>query len=333
MRLFVVALIALTAVAVACGDGGDEPPGVTPTPTMTAAERAAAVCGAAPGGEVVGTVSSPDLVEISGLVASRAHSDVLWVHNDSGDTARVFAIARQGGDLGTYVLEGVEANDWEDMAIGPGPVADVDYLYLADIGDNPRERPEIDFYRVAEPDLDVAAGAVSETIADVEKLTLQYPAEAHDAETLLVDPVSGDLLIVTKELTGGSALVFRAPGSLEAGSTSTLEQVGEIDFSGLESQVDLPDDAPALPLGAGHLPTGGDVSPAGDVIAIRTYSTVWVWPRTPGTELWEAFDATPCEGPSEIEPQGEALGFDAAGTGYFTASEGVEVPIYHFGSP
>ncbi|MCH8162001.1 MAG: hypothetical protein IIB88_08925, partial [Chloroflexi bacterium] len=37
------------------------------------------------------------------------------------------------------------------------------------------------------------------------------------------------------------------------------------------------------------------------------------------------------EAPAAIEPQGEALAFDAGSVGFYTASEGVNVPIYYTG--
>jgi len=40
----------------------------------------------------VATVNSHYIHEASGLCASRAHSDILYTHNDSGDTHRIYAI-------------------------------------------------------------------------------------------------------------------------------------------------------------------------------------------------------------------------------------------------
>ncbi|NLT76895.1 MAG: hypothetical protein GXX98_10255, partial [Planctomycetes bacterium] len=74
----------------------------------------------APGVEA-GIVRTPLIQEASGLVASRKNPGVLWVHNDSGDTARVFAIDTRGNLLGVCSVTGAKARDWEDIAIGPGP--------------------------------------------------------------------------------------------------------------------------------------------------------------------------------------------------------------------
>ena len=44
------------------------------------------------GGQVLGHLDNNMMNEISGVCASRAHSDTLYVQNDSGDTHRIFAI-------------------------------------------------------------------------------------------------------------------------------------------------------------------------------------------------------------------------------------------------
>ena len=258
-------------------------------------------------------------MEASGLAASRANVGIYWAHNDSGDTARAFAFGSGGAAFATVTLAGADAFDWEDMASGPGASPDADELYFGDIGDNARARTEIVVYRVAVPKLYRVAEPqpadglpqYTRTLTGVEKLTLRYPDGAHDAETLMVDPVSGDIIIVTKD--GGGSQVFRAPGTLDASATTTLEQVARIDFSQLKKRAEFGDDAPPLARAGGALATSGDISPSGDIIAIRTYSAVWLWSRAPGQSIGEALAAAPCEAASAAEAQGEAIAFDADG--------------------
>jgi hypothetical protein len=308
----------------------EEPSGTAVADETTAAPNAsvrtaAELCARAVEGEA-GRVSSPDLIEISGMAASRTQ-DVIWAHNDSGDTARVFGMRPDGEHLATYTLDGAEAIDWEDMALGPGPEEGVGYLYLGDIGDNASARAEIVVYRAVEPEFGPASSDLS---LDAEALVLRYPDGAHDAETLLSDPRTGDLYIVTKDITGGPSGVYRAPPGLGGGSETTLEKVGDIEFAALTPGKEIPPEAGPLPSGLGRVPTGGDISPDGSILAIRTYGTAWLWPRTEGATVAEAFGASPCEGPSALEPQGEAIAFAADGAGYFTASEGVNPPLSRF---
>src|SRR5215203_1068814 len=70
-------------------------------------------------GVQTGTIQNSLITEASGIAASRMNSNVLWTHNDSGDSARVFAMTPAGTNLGTYSLTGAGATDWEDIAVGP----------------------------------------------------------------------------------------------------------------------------------------------------------------------------------------------------------------------
>lgn len=309
--------------------------GASGTATATAASgrytgAAAAMCGTAAEVLPAGTIASGDLVEASGLAAGLTNDGVYWAHNDSGDSARAFVTDTSGSAIATYTLAGADAFDWEDMASGPGASDGDGLLYFGDIGDNARGRTEIRVYRVHEPKLDRAAAPIAGTLSDVERLALRYPDGPHDAETLMVDPLSGDIIIVTKD--GGGSQVFRAPGTLDANATTTLQPIGRIDFSQLKKRAEFGDDAPPLARAGSALATSGEISPSGDIIVIRTYSAVWLWPRAAGQSIGNALAAAPCEAASAAEPQGEAIAFDADGLGYVTVSEGEHPLIHHFRS-
>ena len=122
-----VAALAVAALAAACLP----PPPPPPKPPVLAAACANTLVASKPG-----TVASDAITEASGIAASPRFDNVYWVHNDSGDSARVFAIAGTGQTIGEYALSGATAIDWEDIAAGLGPTAGVSYLYLGDIGDN-----------------------------------------------------------------------------------------------------------------------------------------------------------------------------------------------------
>ncbi len=297
--------------------------GVTP-----GASAAASMCVSAAEITPASAVASGDLVEVSGLASSRVNDGVIWAHNDSGDSARVFAMDAHGDALAVYTLTGSDAFDWEDMAAGPDASRGASALYLGDIGDNARARTEIVVYRVREPIVKGGAAPLAGILSEVDKLTLRYPDGAHDAETLMVDPVSGDLIIVTKD--AGGSQVFRTVGTLDPNASATLELVGRVDFGALQRRTPFPDDAPALARAGGALATGGDISPSGDMIAIRTYSAVWLWTRAQGQSVGDALAAAPCEAASAAEQQGEAIAFDADGRGYVTVSEGEHPAVHHF---
>jgi hypothetical protein len=303
-----VAAIAVAAVASACLPPPPPPP---PKPPVLEAACANTLVASSPG-----TVASDAIKEASGIASSRRVDGVWWVHNDSGDTARVFAINSTGQTLGEYALSGATAVDWEDMAVGPGPSAGVSYLYLGDIGDNGNARASVQVYRVAEPMVDPSNPLVTpQALTGVTTLTLHYPDGAHDAEGMFVDPSTHDVFVVTKDLVGGVAQVYQAPAPSD-GSSTTMNKVATV------------------PLGMWQGVTGADITPAGDVIALRTYFTVFLYPRTAGSTVGQAFAQPSCQGAaSAAEPQGEAVGFTRDGRGYVTLSEGVHVPLHRFIAP
>jgi len=257
-------------------------------------------------GEQVGTVQHGSINEASGVVASRKNLNVLWVQNDSGDSARVFAMNTEGTHLGIYNISGAGATDWEDIAIGPGPVAGQDYLYIGDIGDNNAVRTGgVRVYRVPEPAVDSNQSPVTVSLTGTVAFTLHYPDGPRDAETLMVDPANGDIYIVSKRESRSRVYLAAYPQT----SGMTMQFVAELPWGGA---------------------TGGEISPRRTEIIIRGYGNASLWPVPDYGFLWNAFDTAPCSVPLVSEPQGEAIGFDAFGFGYFTVSEGLYQPIYYF---
>jgi hypothetical protein len=296
------ALLPALIAAVACVP--PKPPSPPPASPLVQA-----ACDGQLQASVAGQVESAALSETSGAVASRVNAGVLWAHNDSGDSARVFAMTTSGEHLGWFTLTGASATDWEDMSVGPGPQAGQSYLYIGDIGDNNKARSSIVVYRVPEPNVDISRPpGDGQSLGSVETLVLQYPDGAHDAEALAVDPATGDIVIVTKELSGQSGVYVRSASS----STTILSARDPIQ------------------LGFGTLVTGASVAPDGTAVALRTYGSVLVFPRPGGAVLDAAFRSSLCTGASAAEPQGESIAVTANGRGYVTISEGSQPPINRF---
>ena len=263
----------------------------------------------------LGTVDINALDEPSGLAASRHNEGVLWTHNDSGDTARVFALDTHGRLLGTYKLPGVSQYDYEDIAIGPGPVTNVIYVHVGDIGDNFSVRANLKIYQFPEPAvyLRQVSSPPTFTIKGLRTLTLTYPDGARNAESLLVDPWSGDVFIATKE-PNISRIYMATKAQMDAGAPITLSFVREIDFD---------------------LATSGDLSPTGREIVLRQRNYARLWTRAPGQSVGAALGGVPIPIPVVGRPaeiNGESIAFDALGRGYFTLSDyNVAQPLNYFG--
>jgi len=267
-------------------------------------------------GETRGRVVAPAVNEASGMVASRNNPGVLWVHNDSGDAAQVYALDTRGNYLGAFRLEGIQAVDCEDMALGPGPVPGVDYLYLGDIGDNDAQRANVRVYRFPEPAVSSTGGDQSLRLDRPDVLEFRYPDGPRDAETLLCDPRGGELFVVSKGDAGNR--VYRC-AALPAGShTRRLEYIGSMSWPVFPSAL----------LGA----VGGDVAPNGREILIKNYAGAFLYKRPDGKSVGEALvgDALGTSVPCRREFMGESIAFDADGAGYYTLSEGQNQPLYYY---
>ena len=267
-------------------------------------------------GVVLAQVSARPIDEASGLVAGRANPDLLWTHNDSGDGARVFALDLTGRHLATVQIEGAKAEDAEDIAAGPGPIAGVHYLFLADTGNNDahrgKPRPNVTVFRFPEPKIAPQAEAVR-LILPADRITLTYEDGAHDVETFLVDPLNGDFYACTKR--DGRSRIYRAeapgPGDAEIKFIFTGEMR-------LLSNV------------------AGDISPNGRLILIKDYGTVYLFRRAAEQSVTQALSSPDFQRIDvyQFEPQGEAIAFDHQGRGFFALSESRgrdRVPLYYYG--
>ena len=102
---------------------------------------------AAPGPlQRLGRLDHPPIREASGIVASRRHPGVFWVHNDSGNAAALFAVKRDGTLVREYAVRAPNL-DWEDIATD-----DDGHLYIGDIGNNGKRLRIRAIYRLDEPD-------------------------------------------------------------------------------------------------------------------------------------------------------------------------------------
>ena len=297
-RRIIASLLALAACAppppVAAtppnSDGpGDASEGEAPAPS----DDGRAGCPRVADAESAGALTAAEIDEASGIVQSTRNPGVYWIHNDSGDSARAFAVAPNGELVATLTFDTTAPVDVEDIAI-EDVSAEASYLYLADIGDNAAARASLTIHRVAEPKLD----GTTAIAATSEKMRVRYADGPQDAETLLFDPETRELVIVTK--TFGVAAVHRV-GPFVAGGDATTEKIASIDVA---------------------LATGGEIARDGRRIGVRNYGRGYLWTRAPGEALAAALARPPCDLPLATERQGESFAFLADGSGYVTVSEG-----------
>jgi hypothetical protein len=112
--------------------------------------------------------------------------------------------------------------------------------------------------------------------------------------------------------------VYWAPAPPDSTATTDLTLVAHLTF-GTDP---LPGDVDA---------TGGDISPDGGLVAVRTHDHVFLFARDPALPAYTAFDNPVCDTPPVDESKGEALAFALDGSGYFTGGEGTHQPLHWYG--
>ena len=259
-------------------------------------------------GSRVGTLEAENITEVSGIAASRKNPGILWVHNDSDNSPAIYAITAEGKLVATCRIKEAICRDWEDIAIASDPQKEKSYIYIGDIGDNFARRSSIFIYRVEEPKLDPNSPVKNIEIGPADSIELVYPdSNPMDAETLMVDSLTGDIYIVTKRELLSKVYVVKYPQSLDEKNTMSLVS--------------------AIPWG---FATGGDISPDSKLIIIRGMYNASLWIRPEAGELSDAFSRQHYRIELIQERQGEAICFDSEGLGYYTTSEGFNPPIHYF---
>lgn len=268
-------------------------------------------------------VDDERLEEVSGLVASRNNPSMLWVHNDSGNPAEIYLLDSQAVVRAVYVL-GLDQRDWEDMAIGPGPEEGINYLYVGDIGDNFTFYSENYIYRFPEPILpsspfqNGSTNAIySDTIQGVDTLAFVYPDEQWDAEVLLLDPLTKNLYVMTKEMS--SIRIYCLPYPQRTDTVIVAEHVITMPFEGANLLDRL---------------VAGDISADGQELLLKTYQHITYLVRPDSIQSVAEWIQQPADTLLYIaEPQGEAIGWVTDGSGYFTLSEsqiGSDLYLYFY---
>ncbi len=244
-------------------------------------------------GTIVGVNENLKLEETSGLAASTRYPGSFWAHNDSENPAQIFLLDSAARTIRTFSIA-ARNRDWEDIAIGTWSDSTT-VLFIGDIGDNGRKHEFNYIYCVKEPD--TTEVSKTEPLELVSTLCFTYADGPRDAETLLFDPITRNLFVVTK--------------------SEHEVHVYEITYPYPSDTVSI---GPSLLLPVRHI-TAGSISRDGSEILIKSYIAVYYWKRQPGQSVIDALRAEPVELPYEQEPLGEAISWASDGSGYYTLSE------------
>jgi len=273
-------------------------------------------------GESFGKVSDSQINECSGLAASRKEADLYWINNDSGDGPVLYGIRKNGKHVARLRVENAGSNDWEDIAIGPGPDGSKSYIYIADVGDNFRRRGTVQIYRLEEPEVPEDSNPYEEIKVQAERFDVTYPhGKKYDCEAVFID--QGD---AAKAQNTSGRVYFITKGDNQ--NMNPEWRGGDLFY------VDLPQKSSSVDIQETHirldivLATGADMTPSGSLIAVRTYGEIRIYPRAHSVE--RSLAKQPCGVASENERQGEAVAFGKDGESYITVSEGRFAKVWSF---
>ena len=266
---------------IACNPAGEQPAPLPPSAEFG-------------NGLQLAVLEQEELSEISGMVHSSLYPGKFWIHNDSGDDPLLYLLDESGTIIRRFYLKGTAHLDWEDIAIAPAVTGKAGTLYIGDIGDNLAVRNYISIYKLIEP------GPESpDTLTNITEFRFVYPDGARDAETLLCDPQTGLLYLLSKREARNR--LYQIPlDSEDPGSVKSLIFLRELPVT---------------------ISTAGDISPDGTEILIRNYFRAYYWYRPPATDFIRAFLSNPRLLNIQPEPQGEAIGWKYDQTGFYTLSE------------
>lgn len=283
-----VAFLLVGTIAAFLGRDAGVDPNPMPFSTPDSAQEQMGDAGPASAGPTQTGTLPAQVTESSGIAHSRRNPDIWFTHNDGPD-GRVFGVRTDGTLVGTWELSGVQPVDIEDIAAAPCPLDDGSTcLYLADTGDNDRDRDEYAVYVVREPDLmaDGTGGALQ--LVAAQRYT--YSGDSRDAEALAVLP-NGEMLVITKGQEEGAEL-FRLPSLRRTlpGAPSSVQPAESLGL--LPIDVDRKRDRV----------TGAAISPSGRRLAVRSDVGVRLFEMPSRTLITEC----PFENAGQ---QGEAVDF------------------------
>ncbi|MBP8098725.1 MAG: hypothetical protein KAY03_05350 [Arenimonas sp.] len=269
--------------------------------------------------EYAGMLTHPDLEEVSGLAASRAHPGLYWAQNDGGNGSKLVAIKGNGSHVATLEVIGAENVDWEDI-----DSFDLDgkhYLLAADTGDNGGIRKQLTLYVIEEP----ARLRDGDKVRPAWTIEFRWPDGARDCEATAVDAANGEVLLISKKRVPPE--LFRLPlrpgdGLQTARLVTTLNGIAQPTEGQLKKD-------PAYGRYRSQI-SGADLSPNGRVLAVLNYHSIHLYARAPGQDWPRAMASRPGVLALPWLPQAEGITFSLDGRRLLVGSEHQPTPLLEY---
>ena len=186
----------------------------------------------------------PDVVdEQSGMIW---HNNLIWVNNDSGGEAKLYAYNKVGELKQSLQIENAENQDWEALA------EDENYFYIGEFGNNKGNRKNLKLFRVDktaignDPKISVKADEISFNWADQKEFKSKKHNHNYDCEAFF--SYGDSLYFFTKNWENRQTRMYVMPKS---NGHHELYPKAEFDV--------------------GFLVTGADINPSGSTMALVGY--------------------------------------------------------------
>lgn len=272
----------------------------------------------------VGRFENPAIQEASGFAGSRRERGRLWVLNDSGHPPELHAIGLDARHHGTLRVEGVRNDDWEDLAsVTRG---ELPLLVIADTGDNFSRKAFRVLHAVVEPAF--RAGELPRAVRPIWSLPFRFADGPRDCEAVAVDPIRGDILLLSKRDV--PARLYRLAWPEDRPTLDDPPRVAEF-VATLETipQPTRTDGAGFFPFGAWlSQPTSMAIAPDGSHAVVLTYGAAYRYALPPERDWSEAFRAVPTRVRIPRLRGAESIGFAPGGSGLLVSIEGQHAPLY-----
>jgi hypothetical protein len=202
--------------------------------------------------------------ENSGIVMSRQWPDVFWMHNDSGDEPRIYAVRRDGSVYpsdrygaetpGTLVGGAINV-DWEDITTDS-----LGHLIVADFGNNENNRRDLVLYYLLEPAPTAGRTACFRRVFFRYPQQRQFPAQAddfnYDAEAIFT--IDDQVYVLTKHRSDTRTTLYHFdPAKWRDDEVSPLELVDRFELHGQA--------------------TAADATADGRRLVVATYKSFWLF--------------------------------------------------------
>lgn len=263
-------------------------------------------------------IGSQGLSTASG-VAVDPSATFFYMNPDAGGTNRIY-VFDVTGRLRARIAVSAPDEDWEDIAWGPGPNG-APWLYIADTGNayfvrkdaGKPLRMDYAIIRMQPPSLPVGKRVELQTAPAEERFAFRFADQRpHNAETLLVDPVTGRIYVVDKAQKRGEVpYLWAAPEHPSTHTVNLFEKVARVGT---------------------FAASGGAFSPKGDRMVIRNATTASVW-RVVGGDVKGALSHAPTTVTLPPQKQGEGVTFTPDGRSLVVNGEGINTLVWQVPLP